>query len=67
MKAIAPWKDNNGNLLFEGDFIQERGKTAKILFLSPYYDETDQWRASYTGKGNFDRLCLLCSVDSSSR
>lgn len=58
MTRKAPWKDLNGNDIFEGDTIQHPDKAIGIVMFFPFErDPEDAWRVLYRDK-ILSRLCL---------
>ena len=54
----APWKDYEGNDLFEGDRIRHpSGEVGVIVCIAEHVDPNDRWRVDYGPQG-ISRLCL---------
>ncbi|WP_186112066.1 hypothetical protein [Burkholderia gladioli] len=54
----APWKDFDGNPIYEGSVIEHpSGECGTIVFLEGQEDANDSWRVNY-GDGHLVRLCL---------
>lgn len=58
MKRKAPWKDFDGNDIYEGDaLLHPSGERGTVVFMAHENDPGDQWRVDYGG-GDLSRLCL---------
>lgn len=55
----APYKDFNGNDLFDGDYIEHpNGERGKVIVLANKENDADKWRVDYEDGGSWSRLCL---------
>ena len=55
----APYKDFEGNDLFDGDYIEyPSGDRGRVVVMANKENDADKWRVDYEDGSPWSRLCL---------